>query len=292
MISLRIYLKKGSDIIFYIIENKNIIKRIFKCFTIKDDVIIIYGTKNIYKKLNKFLKNTNAVAISNELINNDNFKNELFKMNIDILDGRYLFKFLLLDVLDYIIKANNSKFEDMELSILANYADDILENNIIEIAEKCKLLNIVTNNPEKFNNISEKLRDNNGIMIHISKNKRKGLIKSGIIINYDFPQELFNKCKINNKAVIINLKEKIDILSKSFSGINVNYYKINEQQGNLLQYFSDEIIYESKIYGFNDFYEIRKKMKKDGIKIKNLIGVKGIINVKEFGQNVLTKLEY
>ena len=249
-------------------------------------MIILPGTKRVYKKLKRILNGTHDVAISKELEQNEDFKNEIYKENIHILDGRYLFNLLCVNTVEYILKANDSEFEELEITILANYIDDILENNIFILAQKCKLLNIITNNPEKFNSIAEILQEKFGIMIRISRNKKKGLLKSGIVINYDFPPEWLNRCNFNNKAVLVNLNDKINTISKSFNGIVVNYYEINVQDGDLIQHFSNEIIYESKIYKNGNFNIIREKIKKDNVQIKNLIGMNGRINVKEFIQMV------
>lgn len=286
---------KGSDIIFYyIIEEKNNFKKIFNIINVKENLIILPGAKKVSKKLSKILAGANAVAVSKELENNEDLKNEIYKTNTHILDGRYLFNYLCVDTVEYIFKANNSKIEDAEITILANYLDNILENNIIILAQKCKLLNIITNNVEKFNNIAEYLHEELGIMIRISKNRKKGLLKSGIVINIDFPEELINKCKFNNKAVLVNLNDKIVISSKSFTGVNVNFYgiKVGEENEELKQHFSSEILYESKIYQKGNFDTIRGFIKNDNVKIKGLIGVNGPINIKEFRQNVLTKMEY
>lgn len=267
-------------------------KEFFNRVTIKDNLVVIPGTKKISKKLNKILENSTEIAISNELNKNDSFKNELYKRNVHILDGRYLFKMLCYDVIEFIIKSNEVEFENIEITLLANYLDDTLENNIILIAQKCKLLNIVTNNPEKFSKLTEKLQSEFGILIRVTKNRKKGLVKSGIVINADFPKELLNKCNFNNKAVLVNLNEKIESVSKSFNGINVNFYEINMENNEFDNYFTNEVMYESHIYKIGNFTSIRAKLKKDNIQIKNLIGINGPINIKEFKQNVLTKMEY
>ena len=263
-----------------------------KIIKVRDNIIILPGTKKIYKKLYKILNGEGTVAISITLENNNLFKNELYNKDIHILDGTYLFNFLCINVIEYILKANNSKFEELEITLLSNGLDDIIENNIVLLAKKCKLLNIVTNYPEKFEGISEKMQNYEGIIIRISRNKTKGLLKSGIVINYDFTEDMLKKCNFNNKAVLVNINEKIVNLPKSFKGINVNSYIINYQNNELSKFFSNEILYESCIYKTGNFSAIKEKILDDNIIINNLIGINGIINIKEFNQNVLTKMEY
>ena len=85
-------------------------------------------------------------------------------------------------------------------------------------------------------------------MLNISNNKRKSLLKSQIIINIDFPEELINTYRIYDKAIILNINDKINLRSKRFNGINSNYYQIELPDIYKLQNFDDEIVYESLIY--------------------------------------------
>lgn len=124
-------------------------------------------------------------------------------------------------------------------------------------------------------------------MITISNNKRKSLYKSDIIINIDFVEEDINKFILNKKAIIINIEDKVKIRSKSFYGININYYNIqfNDEINNKYldnKMFSKEIFYESSLYKKGNIYDIYSRIKKDNVKICNLIGNNGIINETEF----------
>ena len=117
-------------------------------------------------------------------------------------------------------------------------------------------------------------------MLNISNNKRRSLLKSQLILNIDFPEELVNKYRICDEAVIVNLYEKINIDSKRFNGTNINYYKLKIPEGYKLEGFSSEIIYESSIYKMNNFNEINKKIINDKIVIDKFIGNNGAINEK------------
>ena len=75
-------------------------------------------------------------------------------------------------------------------------------------------MNIVTNHIEKFKKLEDKFMEN-GIMITIGNNKKKSLMKSKIILNIDFPNELINKYMIKDDAIIINVPGKAKINMKS-----------------------------------------------------------------------------
>ena len=119
-------------------------------------------------------------------------------------------------------------------------------------------------------------------MLNISNNKKISLLKSEIIINLDFTEETINKYKIYDNAIILNINNKINLQSKRFNGININYYKIEIPNKYKMEGFQDEIVYESLICGRNYEY-INNKIIKDEIRINRLIGNNGIIKEREFG---------
>lgn len=153
---------------------------------------------------------------------------------------------------------------------------------IIHIAKSIKRLNIVTNHINKCKKIEEYLYSEFGIILNVSNNKRRSLLKSELIINFDFPEELINKYRIYDKAVVINTNDKIHIESKRFNGININYYKILIPDEYKLSGFSNEVIYESLIYTKNNYKDTSDKILTDKITINKLIGNNGIVTEKEF----------
>ncbi len=118
-------------------------------------------------------------------------------------------------------------------------------------------------------------------MLNISNNKKKSLLKAEIIVNIDFPEELINKYRIYDKAIILNISDKISLKSKRFNGININYYKIQIPDEYKLEGFKGEIVYESLIYG-KKYREIYREIINDNIEINKLIGNNGFIKEREF----------
>lgn len=167
-----------------------------------------------------------------------------------------------------------------EVSLLVNDFTQINREIIIDVAKSIKRLNIITNHIEKCQKIEKYLYNEFGIMLNISNNKRKSLLKSEIILNIDFPEEVINKYRIYDNSIIININEKIDLKSKRFNGININYYKIQIPNEYNLDGFQSEIIYESLIYGKN-YKDIKKEIINDKIEINRLIGNNGIITRNE-----------
>lgn len=228
---------------------------------------------------------TNLVVLTDYLKQNDRLKNNLYNENINILNGRFLFKCLSNNILEYIAECKNIDIKSMEVYILLNDLNNINKDILVKIAREVKILNVVTNNANRFNRVDSYLYKKYGILLNISNNKDLSLLKAKIILNIDFPQELVNKYKICNNAIIINLLERIKIESKRFNGININYYKLRIPEQYKVNEFNDEEIYESIIYNFN-YKKVQERLKQDKIKIEGLIGNRGIISKQEFLNNL------
>ena len=248
------------------------------------DKISKYRSKAMAKKVFKNLYDNyiENIILSEYLSQNEIFKNKLYEENMNILNGKYLFKALSSNVLEYICKQKKIKIEEVgTISILVNDLDEISYQSIILIAGKVRSLNIVTNNIDKFHKIDDYLYNELGIITNIVNNKQKSLSKSEIIINYDFPNELINKYNINNRAIIINVPNNIRIQSKKFDGICIKNFRLKVPKEYNIKGFNNEIIYESVIYK-KSLENIYKQILKDKVKIRKLVGNNGYISNIEF----------
>ena len=203
----------------------------------------------------------------------EKYINYLNTYGFEIANGRWLFEVLLTDIVDYTVK--NQKMEKVNISILINDLTDIELENIKILAKKYNTINIVTNHIEKFRNLEKKL-DEQGIIITITNNKKKSLMKSKIIVNVDFPKELINKYRINENAIVINIKKSLKIVQKRFNGLTVNDYEINFKNDICDEKFFSESydlkdLYEAGMYKKSSFADLRKKIKNDKVCIKKLL---------------------
>ena len=283
--------------IIYFIRNLFIIIGINKL----NDNIICYIPKNYIKIMNKFNakiiskklcnilydNNINIVVLSKQLKSNDIIINAIQSENIEILNGRELFKDLILKIIEYILDLQNEDVSKYEIALLTNDLSSNVINNIIYLSSKVKVLNIVTHNIKDYKKLAEKIYNKFGILIRVTDNKKKSLASTKLIFNIDFPEEILNEYIIYDKAIIINIRKKIKILSKKFNGINVNYYNIkmpieykkNFNKYNIYSNFNENELYESIVYkdnGKNFFNRINNI--ENNISILNLIGENGIIN--------------
>lgn len=272
---------------FYIEKNDkpNFIQKKLNILKFIDNTIILPITentkeKNIEKiaiKTRKIIqKNSNSrkIVLSKEIQKEQTYINYLNTYGIQISDGKWLFEILLPNITEYIIE--KKKIDKVNISILVNDLTDVELENIKILARKHKTINIVTNHIEKFRKLEKDLQENEGIIITITNNKKKSLIKSQIILNIDFPTELINKYNIKDDAIIVNIKGKTKINKKRFSGLNINNYEIdfrddkkNQKALNNKYYLKD--MYESELYKKQRIREIKEKIKYDKVVIKKLI---------------------
>ena len=271
------------------------INKIIKTVKIQENRIIIPANnigelkeKQIIKLANKTDKilqkvHSKKIVLSKELYKLETYKNILYSSGYDITDGKWLFEAISYKILDYIANKKDIKKEETTLSVLVNNLTDYTLENIKIFAKNFKTLNIVTNHIDKFKNIVDKIYEDEGVIITVTNNKRKSLIKSKIIFNIDFPKELLNKYNIFDEAIIVNINGNMKINKKRFNGLIINDYeiRINPQAiqsytGNIENYYIKQL-YEAEFYQNIPFYDFNKKVKADGLEICGLYGINGKI---------------
>ena len=151
---------------------------------------------------------------------------------------------------------------------------------IKQIIRQYKVANIVTNHFEKFRKIEEQILEEEGVTLAVTNNKRKSLIKSDIILNVDFPNEVINKYRIYENAIIVNLRGNVQIKSKRFNGICIENYEIefaNQEEFDEQEVFERKDMYESLIQKNRGFKYLQEQFVRDKVKIKNLRCSKSIL---------------
>lgn len=264
-------------------DKPNIIEKILNLIKVQDSTIILPISKEttekqierIAKKTVKIIgkiSNSKKAVISKKMQEEEKYINYLNEYGIEIADGRWLFEILLTDIISYIVE--KQKIEKVNISILINDLTDIEYENIKVLAQQYTTLNIVTNHIEKFRKL-EKILQEEGIILTITNNKKKSLMKSQIIINVDFPKELINKYRINENAIIVNVKRPIKITQKRFNGITVNDYEIEYRNDICNEEFLSgkynlKDLYEAEMYKKDSLTNLRKKMKNDKVLVNKL----------------------
>lgn len=239
--------------------------------------------RNIIKVIKKLIKNgTTNVVLSKELCENRDLINAINSSGIDIFDGRWLEKYLVFEILDYVIKQIGSKKEEIEFAITTNEITDISIEMIRTLATQYRRLTVVTNHIEKLKKIEKEIYEKHGVLIVISNNQKKSLLRPRIILNLDFNKEVLNRYKINEKAIIINLEGNMKIESKRFNGININDYEIEVGKEEIVwrenaKKFKNKDLLEAIMYMKDSFNNIRNKISKNKISIKEVFGVNGKI---------------
>ena len=227
------------------------------------------------KKILEKNSTSKKVVLSKEIQKENLYINYLNTYGLKIQDGRWLFEILITDIIEYIINKKKLETSKLKISMLINDITDFEIENIKLLAKKYKNLNIVTNHIEKIKKIEEELLEKEGIMITVTNNRKKSLVKSDIIYNVDFPEEILNKYVIKDDAIIINLRGKMKIKKKRFNGIIINNYEINlrddkkdEKMISKKYYFRD--IYQAELYQKQGFNNLKEKVKKDNVRVSKL----------------------
>ena len=218
-------------------------------------------------------------------------------MIIDNLKGKKLMEYMGLEIIEYILKIQETEINREEIYFLLKKEEiesiidtDYLTNYI----KGFRLVNLVSNDIRQLKKIQDKILEKDNILISISNNKKKALKRAKYIININLNKKELEKYTINRYAIIINLRETVKYDEPSFGGININnieiivpeeYIEIHEEIGIK---FDISSIYESivfsmtnKINNTNNYKSIHDKIEKDGIKIKYLMGNNGIITDQE-----------
>lgn len=269
------------------------IKKAFCILTIKENSICVLPYKHIKSKfivnvVTKIItKNAKSVVLSNYLNEIGYIKNSLIKNGVNVYDGKILSNYLTYNFVEYISKLRDENTHTQEISILVNNCDTLNKNNIIYLANNLKRVNIVSNKLNDFGKIATYLENEKGIGMTVTSNKRKSLAKSKIIINIDFSEEMINQFNINRESIIININNNAQVKSKLFNGVNVYDYNIEYNKkldDERYDSFDEKLVYESKTAG-KSYNEIIEQISKDNVKIVNLIGKNGPIDIKEYKRN-------
>ena len=207
--------------------------------------------------------------------------NNLYSYGFDIPDGKWLLEILSCETLGYIVEKKNLKKQELMVSILVNQLSEITLENIKQLVKEYKRINIVTNHIQQLKKLEDEILEEEGIMITVTNNKKKSLLKSNIILNIDFPTELINQYQIKEDAIILNIQGNVKIKKKRFCGICINDYEIKRVQGleyeDIEEQFWNKDIYEACFYKRQPIVEIKKKVRKDNVQIAWLQGLRLII---------------
>lgn len=274
-------------------DKPNLIFKLFNIIQVQGDKIILpinekkIASRKIQKlaqKTKKIIEKTisKKIVISEKIQKQEEYVNLLHTYDLEIMDGKWLFEILSCKVLDYILKQKKMRKEEIAISILVNDLTENMLSNIKQIAREYKRVNIITNHIEKFRKIEKQILEEDGIMITVGNNKKKGLSKAKIIFNVDFPSEIINQYNIYENAIIVNIRGNVKITKKRFNGITINDYEIAFNKGEEFDYdketkYKECKIYEAQMNKKQPLLEIMKKIEKDKVKITKLIGINSMI---------------
>ena len=248
--------------------------------------------KKIKEKLARIIKKLgiDAVVFSKEL--EGDFKNDICEMiNIKVVNGKKLMEFMEYDIVKYVLDKQNADTKKEDIYIVFKRDSNLNLDFLKRFLENFRLVNIVTNDVDKLKNIQDNLLDNEGILISVSNNKRKALKRAKYILNINLTKEELEKYRINREAIIVNIGENVKYDEPCFDGVNINYFKIScpdeylerfEQVGSQfdLAQMYESILLQDRV-DKTKLEAVYSRIKKDNIKIVELIGNNGPISDQE-----------
>lgn len=108
---------------------------------------------NIEKIVRKY--NVKFIILSKKVKELEEIKNICLCNNIKILDGKYLLKVMITNVLEHILNARNEKLETQNIHIVINQNSEINIDLIEYLSGKVKSVNIVTKKIRNFRKIGK-----------------------------------------------------------------------------------------------------------------------------------------
>ncbi len=247
----------------------------------KNLLVLSKINKRVLKKVDKILKIdvTKNVCISEELKAKEDFVKFLNERNVNILDGRWLFKYLITDIIDFLCEQIGIRTETQEITILTNEMNAFIYETIKKLSDKVKNITIITRNLKLFKKLEKDVYEESGMILRVTNDFKKAALKSNIILNLNFVQEYLDKISFSRNSIIVNFEKSLKINQKSFNGRVVNFYHINLPYKFLnnqerFSRFDTTKLYESYIYKKTAPTNIWNEIESDNIKIDSLEGIK------------------
>ena len=246
--------------------------------------LVLVNKKNINKrackKLNKNLLKQCRVYISKNVVANDIFKNQF------ISDKKFIMKCMISNILSSIERYIMADYRNEDIYI--SLCNEIETNYILDIAEKFKSINIVTNKIKKIRRLISRLENSYELNLSVSNNRRKALKKAKILINIGFDSNIMEEFNLNRNCIIINLNENELNLKNSFHGsiIEAIEFSYKNRYSNIIneKNFNKQDLYESFIYNL-DYRDIKQRAMQDDCIIERFIGKNNFIASDEFRNN-------
>ena len=249
-------------------------KKLFKIIRVINRTYYIPDTNE--KILNKLLSKLKGNEVDYAITENS------IKLDYPKLNGKYLLKCAIPEVIDYCFKTLDKNTELEEIYIMVeNYTKENIR--IIEtLTEKVKVVNVVTTHLKQFQELEKKL-ERRDIYITVSSNKRKALKNAELIINLD--SKNFNGFNVNKSSIIVNCNSEFS-LNKDFEGICIE--KINVDIKKIMRIFAEnenmdrQELFEAELLKTSQYDEARYILEKSKMQVTGVVGKRGVIYLKEF----------
>lgn len=238
-----------------------------------------YG-KRVLKILNK--DNIDKVVIHNDILKNREFCNVLFENKKDFINGRNMYKSIIIRVLKDITSLMKVELKQLKaLMLVEDYSVqnvDLIKN----VAKEVKSLTIVTTDKDKFDSLIKELFDKQGIVLNIVEKNVNSFKNVNVLINVDFLSFDMNKIEIPSNTLIICGFAELYKTRNGFEGIVIKKIDVIDTN-NENQNIDGLSLCEAKIYSYlRKIKENDRMFEREGFKINGYFGENGKIRLEDF----------
>jgi len=159
--------------------------------------------------------------------------------------------------------------------LLVEEPDDLVLEMIRKLCQHFKTINIATHQIRKFDNIEKEIYESQGLILNITNHFKKVCAKSQLVFNFDFQEKDFEKLIFLPDAIIVHLKQNMEVKQSNFKGKIIDFYGIDlpvqyKKLYDKLHRFNSSRLYESFIYKHTSVSNILKEIQKDHITMISL----------------------
>lgn len=281
---------KNEIVIKDIDENNKImiIPRLYENEEIKKNNKLINQIIENIKKCEKDVFKIRKIVLSKKMKKYKELNTILSLNKYEVVQGKEFTKYCLNSIIQYIYKYRKRKMCEDNIAILIDEKDKFILEKIKLLAMHFKTVNVISSNLKQFERFEKDLYHKSGVLINVSNNKRKSLLKMDIIINYNLKNGQIEQYEINKNAIIINLinEKSVNVQRKLMNGIYISGVEIATDK-------TEEQFEQFNIYNQFEILDIYEALENSKMRIKdtsllksprilNLIGINGELNVSEF----------
>jgi len=257
--------------------------------------------QNRASKINEFAYNLiNENNIKTCILSEELNKKVKFEWSSNLIfNGQFLYKALIINLLEEICTNNSIKISDLDITIIHGKNDEELFPILRLLSPRAKYMTIITERKGELEGEINYIYDETGLSVSLTTDLKAALKNAYVVINLDQLSDIHN-LKFNSKAVIINYNNSYSVKSMSentlINGIELNFpvkllqkldkdifknFNKNELAETILLHKTDYDKAKDVLYKQEIFFKISNEFKRDGFKITGFRGRHNLLRIDD-----------